>query len=66
MKRKDYLKDIQNHLGEDDKPLCQDCGQESMVAHAVVDHDRNKVKVVCDDCFQDTYAEWLYGKKSVQ
>ena len=65
MKRKDYLKEIQNQLSEDDKPLCQDCGEKSMLGHAVIDHGRNKVKIVCDDCFRANYHEWLYGNREV-
>jgi hypothetical protein len=66
MKRSDYLTEVTDRVGPDGQALCEDCGKRSMIIHGIVDHDTDRVKVVCNDCYLKTYLGWLHGKKSVQ
>jgi uncharacterized Zn finger protein len=61
MKRSRYLAEITKRVGSNGEVTCEDCGRKSMVVHGVINHDKNTVRVVCDECYQGTYHEWLYG-----
>ena len=60
MKRKKYMTAILERLGSNQEIVCQDCGAESKIGHAVINHDNETVKIVCNDCFMKNYKDFLY------
>jgi len=60
MKRNEYMTAILERLGSNREITCQDCGAESKIGHAVINHDNETVKMVCNDCFINKYKEILY------
>ena len=60
MKQKDYLKKVLKQVDNKGQILCEDCGEIDKIGHAIVDHQDNSVKVVCDECFKSKYKEFVY------
>lgn len=61
MQPKEYLTAMLSKVDEDGFTTCVDCNKKSRVAHAIVDHDEDTVKTVCNDCFNAKYRQELYG-----
>lgn len=55
MEQKEYLTAIASRLDENNEAVCADCGEKCKIIHAIVDHDRNSVKVVCNECYLSNY-----------
>lgn len=60
MKRNKYMTAILERLGSNQKIICQDCGAESKIGHAVINHCDETIKIVCHDCFMKNYKDFLY------
>jgi transcription elongation factor Elf1 len=52
MKRSRYMAEILKRQRADNTFACENCGKHSLFNHAVIDHDQNTTRVLCDDCFQ--------------
>jgi hypothetical protein len=62
MRTKDYLAAVMKRVNPDHTTTCEDCGKQSMSGHAIVDHEADTIKVVCEDCFLNGYRELLYSE----
>ena len=62
MKQKEYLKKVLKQVSCKGQILCDDCGEIDKIGHAIIDHQDDRVKVICDKCFKDKYLDGLYGK----
>ena len=60
MKKKNYLKKALKQVDNKGRILCDDCGEITKIGHAIVNHQYNTVKVVCDNCFKDKYMDFIY------
>ena len=61
MKQKEYLKAVFQKLNEKQEITCEDCGKTGFLNHAIIDHDRNRVKIICNNCFLNGYKDLLYS-----
>ena len=61
MEQKDYLRTILEKLDQNHSATCEDCGKIGMLNHAIVNHEQNRVKIVCHNCFMNRYRELLYS-----
>ena len=64
MKQSAYMTAILERLGKNQEIICQDCGEASQISHAVINHDDETVKIVCNDCFINKYRDFLYPENS--
>ena len=67
MKNKRYLRIINRRLAEGKEITCEDCNGKGLFGHAIVDHQSNTLKMVCNDCFRKKCRGVLYpvaGTKS--
>ena len=55
MEQKDYMKKLLQQVDYKGQILCDDCGKIDKIGHAIIDHQDNTVKVVCNKCFKDKY-----------
>jgi hypothetical protein len=62
MKKEDYMKAVFSKLNQNQEITCEDCGRKAMISHAIVDHEENRVKIVCNDCFLNGYKDLLYSE----
>lgn len=62
MKPKEYIEKTLKAFNDNGQTTCEDCGNASEISHAIVDHQDNTVKVVCDECFQSKYVDFLYSE----
>jgi len=60
MKQQKYMTAILKRFGKNQEVICQDCGAVSKISHAVINHDDETVKIVCNDCFMKNYKDFLY------
>ena len=60
MKQKEYMDKIKKRIENNSPAKCEDCGEITKIAHAIIDHQNNNVKVVCDNCFKNKYMNFLY------
>lgn len=51
MKKEAYQKAILESMNPDGTATCEICGKDSMILHAFVDHDRNKIGIMCHGCY---------------
>lgn len=62
MKQKKCLKKVLKQVNCKGQILCDDYGEIDKIGHAIIDHQDDRVKLVCDKCFKDKYLDGLYGK----
>ena len=62
MKQKDYMKKLLKQIVDEGQILCDDCGQIDKIGHAIINHQDNSLKVVCNKCFKNKYLDGLYER----
>ena len=62
MKREDYTKAVLGSIDMEYQVICEDCGEKSKIAQAIVDHQVNTVKMVFDKYLKGKYQNFLYSE----
>ncbi len=60
MKEDEYKKEVLGRLDGENQTTCEDCGRKDKIGHAIIDHDTDKIKMVCHDCFVSKYEDFVY------
>jgi transcription elongation factor Elf1 len=63
---KNYLKTALEKLDSNYTITCEDCGKQDTIGHAIIDHDQNTIKVVCNACFLNGYKDLLYSDRKLE
>jgi len=58
MKQKEYMNKVLNKINDNSQVKCEDCGEITKIGHAIVNHQDNNVKIVCDSCFKIKYQDF--------
>ena len=59
MKQKEYLKKVLKQVNGKAQILCDDCGDITKIAHAIINHQDKNIKIVCDNCFKNKYQDFI-------